>query len=144
MRLALPQPYEEISHTADVGIAVRGETAEEALARLVLALSALLAGGAGVAPGGRETVRVEGGADLAQAAVAVLREVLFRFATRRVIPWAVEVRALSPGRAEVDLEVGPYDPERHAAGADVKAVTYHAARLAPSGDGWEARVLLDV
>jgi SHS2 domain-containing protein len=42
VRLALPQPWEEVPHTADLGIAARGATPEEALARLVLALGALL------------------------------------------------------------------------------------------------------
>jgi SHS2 domain-containing protein len=129
LRLALPQPFEELSHTADVGVAARGDTAEDALSRLVLALAALLSGGGAVAPGHDEVLRVEGAGDLSQTAVAVLREVLFRFATRREIPRACEVQALAPGRAEVVVEMGPHDPSLHAAGTDVKAVTYHAARL---------------
>jgi SHS2 domain-containing protein len=144
LRLSLPQPFEELSHTADVGVAARGDTAAEALARLVLALAALLCGGGEVAPGHDEVIRVEGAGDLAQTAVAVLREVLYRFATRREIPRACEVRSLAPGGAEVVVEMGPHDPARHAAGTDVKAVTYHAARLAPEGGGWRAQVLLDV
>jgi SHS2 domain-containing protein len=144
LRLSLPQPFEELSHTADVGVAARGDTAAEALARLVLALAALLCGGGEVAPGHDEVIRVEGAGDLAQTAVAVLREVLYRFATRREIPRACEVRSLAPGGAEVVVEMGPHDPARHAAGTDVKAVTYHAARLAPEEGGWRAQVLLDV
>jgi SHS2 domain-containing protein len=144
LRLSLPQPFEELSHTADVGVAARGDTAAEALARLVLALAALLCGGGEVTPGHDEVIRVEGAGDLAQTAVAVLREVLYRFATRREIPRACEVRSLAPGDAEVVVEMGPHDPARHAAGTDVKAVTYHAARLAPEEGGWRAQVLLDV
>src|SRR6185369_166244 len=44
LRLALPQPFEDLGHVADVGVAVAGRTAEEALARLVLAYAALLTG----------------------------------------------------------------------------------------------------
>jgi SHS2 domain-containing protein len=144
LRLALPQPYEELSHTADMGVAVRGATPGETLARLVLALGALLSGGGEVAAGREERIRVEGTGDLAQTAVAVLREVLYRFATGRAIPRSCEVLALAPGRAEVAVEMGPHDPALHAAGTDVKAVTYHAARLEPDGAGWRAQVLLDV
>ncbi len=144
MRWTLPQPWEEVSHTADVGIAARGATAEEALARLVLALGALLAGGGAVADAGTEDLAVKEGADLAGTAVAVLREVLFRHATRGLIPCAVEVVSLAPGEARLRVSSGPRDPARHGEGADVKAVTWHAARLEPDGAGWRAQAILDV
>ena len=147
MRYAQPQPYEELSHTADAGLAARGATAEEALARLALGLGAMLSGGAAsTPPPAGPPVRIEGagGADLAQAAVGLLRELLFRFATRREVPVEVEVVALAPGGAAADVAFGRWDPERNADGADVKAVTYHRAHLAPEGGGWRAEVLLDV
>jgi SHS2 domain-containing protein len=144
LRWSLPQPWEEVSHTADTGLAVRGATPEEALARLVLALGALLAGGGAVPETSEEPLEVREGADLAQTAVGVLREVLYRFATRGLIPCAVEVLALRPGEAVLRVASGPRDPARHAEGADVKAVTWHAARFAPEGGGWRAQVILDV
>jgi SHS2 domain-containing protein len=144
VRLALPQPWEEISHTADVGIAARGDTPEEALARLVLALGALVAGGGAVAPDREAELTVREGADLAQTAVAVLREVLYGIATRGAIPCACEVLCLRPGEARIRIATGPRDPVLHAEGADVKAVTFHQARLEPDGGGWRAQVILDV
>ncbi len=144
MRLSLPQPWEEVPHTADVGIAARGATAGEALARLVLALGALAAGGGPVREDLEEEIEVREGADLAQTAVAVMREVHFRLAARGRIPCACEVTALSPGAARLRVGSGPRDPAIHAEGADVKAVTWHEARLAPDGAGWRAQVILDV
>ena len=144
MRLALPQPWEELPHTADVGIATRGDTAEEALARLVLALGALVAGGGPVTEDAEEELVVRGGADLAQTAVGVLREVHFRTVTRGRIPCSCEVLSLAPGEARLRVGSGRRDPALHAEGADVKAVTWHAARLAPGGGGWRAQAILDV
>jgi len=144
VRLHLPQPYEEISHTADVGIAAVGATPEEALARLVLALGALLAGGGAVEPAGERGISVSGAADLPQTAVALLREVLFGFATRREVPCSCEVRSLAPGRAEAAIGFGRYDPALHAEGVDVKAVTYHGARFEPGERGYRAQVILDI
>jgi SHS2 domain-containing protein len=144
VRLSLPQPWEEISHTADVGIAARGDTPEEALARLVLALGALLAGGGAVAEDRVEDMTVREGSDLAQTAVAVLREVLYRCVTARTLPCGCEVLSLRPGEARLVVATGPRDPVRHAEGADVKAVTWHAARFEPEGGGWRAQVILDV
>lgn len=144
MRLSLPQPWEEVSHTADTGIAARGATPEEALARLVLALGALAAGGGAVRESGEEEFTVREGGDLAGTAVAVMREVLFRLATRGRIPCSCEVLTLRPGEARVRVGSGARDPEIHAEGADVKAVTWHEARLDRDGEGYRAQVILDV
>jgi SHS2 domain-containing protein len=48
------------------------------------------------------------------------------------------------GGAEATVAFARYDPERHGEGMDVKAVTWHAARLEREGDGWVAQVVLDV
>lgn len=143
MRYALPQPYEDLGHTADVGVAVRGASAEEALARLVLAFGALVAGGGDV-PVEREERIAAGGGPLAHTAIAVLRELVYRFATERLVPAACEVVRLDERGADVRVGFGRYDPARHAEGADVKAVTYHAARLEPDGGGWRAQAVFDV
>jgi SHS2 domain-containing protein len=147
VRYALPQPYEDLAHTADVGVRVRGATAEEALARLALALGTLLAGlpaGAGAPPEREERLAVAGGPGLAGTAVALLRELLFRFATERLIPCEAEVHRVGEDGAEATVAFARYDPARHGEGADVKAVTWHAARLEPEGPGWVAQVVLDI
>ncbi len=143
-RLSLPQPWEAVPHTADVGIAARGSTPAEALARLVLALGALAAGGGGVAEDRDDAIEVRAGSTLAETAVAVMREVHFRLAARGRLPCACEVLALAPGLARLRVGSGPREPGRHAEGADVKAVTWHDARLEPDGRGWRAQVILDV
>jgi SHS2 domain-containing protein len=143
VRYALPQPFRDLDHTADLGVAVEGATAEEALARLVLAEAALLAGDGAVEPvrDARLAVQADG---LAAVAVAILRELLFRFATERVLAGACEVARLDAGGAEVVVGLGPYDPVRHAGGQDLKAVTLHAARFEPCEAGWRAQVVFDV
>jgi SHS2 domain-containing protein len=143
VRLSLPQAWEDLGHVADVGVRVRGATAEEAAARLVLALGALLAGGGPSEP--VEEARLSApGEDATAAAVGLLREVLWRFASRRLMPCACEVHRAGPGGAEATVAFARWDPERNAEGADVKAVTWHAARLAPEGDGWVGQAVFDI
>ena len=67
-----------------------------------------------------------------------------RLVTRGGIPCACEVLSLRPGMARLRVGAGRRDPVRHAEGADVKAVTWHEARLEPDRDGWRAQVILDV
>jgi len=144
VRLTLPQPYRDLDHTADVGVEVTGASAEETLARLVLAQSTLLTGGELVAPGPDARVAVASQGGLAALSVELLRELLFRFATGRVLPGACEVVRLDASAAEVVVALGPYDPVRHAEGLDLKAVTRHGARFDRVDGGWRAQVIFDI
>jgi SHS2 domain-containing protein len=144
VRYALPQPFEDLGHTADVGVRVRGATADETLARLVLAFAALAAGGAEVTVEREERVAVAGGPDLAGTAVALLRELLYRLATEGLVPASCEIVRADEDGAEATISFGRRDPERHAEGADLKAVTWHAARLAPEDGGWVGQAVFDI
>jgi len=144
VRLCLPQPFEDLGHVADVGVRVRGATAGEALARLVLAFASLAAGGGEVHAEREERLSVEGGPGLAGTAVALLRELLYRLAIEGILPAACEVHSVGEAGAEVSVAFGRRDPARHAEGLDLKAVTRHAARLEPEGAGWVGQVLFDV
>jgi SHS2 domain-containing protein len=145
VRLSLPQPWEDLGHTADVGVRVRGASAAEALARLALAFGTLLTGGDAPRPEREERVATSGaGGGLEGAAVGLLRELLYRFATERLVPAEVEVHRVDAGGAEATVGFARYDPARHAEGADVKAVTWHAARLEPEGSGWVGQVVFDI
>jgi SHS2 domain-containing protein len=143
--LALPQPFEDLGHVADVGVRVRGRSAEEALERLALALGTLLSGGAAPAPApAEERLAVAGGPGLAGTAVALLRELLFRFATEGIIPVAVEVARVDEAGAEARVRWGRYDPELHAEGMDVKAVTWHLALLEHRDGEWVGQAVFDI
>jgi len=144
VRWRLPQPFSLLDHTADLGVRVEGASPEEALARLVLAAGALLSGGGPARAGEPEPLVVAGGPDLAGTAVAALREVVFRFATARRFPAACEVLRLDAAGAELRIAFAPWDAAAHAEGADLKAVTWHAARLEREGDGWVGQAVFDV
>jgi len=149
MRYHLPQPFRDLDHTADVGVAVEGASAEEALARLVLAYAALLTAGAGMPVERDERVVLSlpatHVAGLGEVALALLRELLFRFAVERVLPGSCEVLRLEERSAELTVGFGRYDPERHAEGLDLKAVTRHGARFERGEDGvWRAQVVFDI
>ena len=144
MRYRLPQPFRDLEHTADFGVEVWGDSPEEALARLVLAEAALLAGGAAVPPARVERLRAPPG-DLRATALWILRELLYRFATRRELVAACEVLALDPaGGAELALELGVFDPVAHGEGLDIKAVTLHQAAFERQGERWRAAVVFDI
>jgi SHS2 domain-containing protein len=143
VRFHLPQPYDDLDHTADVGVSVDGSTPDEALARLVLAQSALLAGGAPVSA--EHALRLEvRGPDRAAVAIECLRELLFRFSTAREIAAWCEVESFGETEAAVAVGLGSWDPELHGEGLDLKAATWHAARFERDGGRWRAQVVFDI
>lgn len=123
---------------------VEGASVAEVLSRLVLALGSLLAGSGAVEIAREETLAQPARGDLARGAVDLLREILFRFATERLIPGACEVLRADGEAIEARIGLGRWDPLRHADGADVKAVTYHLASIEQVGGAWRGRVLFDV
>jgi SHS2 domain-containing protein len=143
-RYTSPQPYEELDHTGDAAIRVRGADPEQALARLVLAFGQLVAGDAPVHPCEQWTVAV-GGDDRILMAVDVLRELLYEFECTKRIPTACHVVEFDPqGGCEVQVELGPFDPELHAEGLDIKAVTFHEGRFEREAEDWIAEVVFDI
>jgi SHS2 domain-containing protein len=144
-RLSVPQPYEELDHTADEGVIVRGSSAEETLARLLLALSQLLSGGGALAVARTARIEVEAG-DRATMAIDLLRELLYRFDTEQVIAASCRVERFDPSAgAAIEVELAPYDAELHAEGIELKAITWHEARFEPEESGsWVAQVVFDV
>lgn len=145
MRYELPQPYEEMDHTADVGVIVHGVSAEETVARLVLAMSALLTGGGPIHPAPHAvTITAERGERI-DMALDLLRELLFIFDCDHRIASGCEVTRFDREQgATMSVWLAPWDEEAHEEGTELKAVTLHEARFEPEGDGWRAQIVFDV
>lgn len=147
-RYVQPVPFEELDHTADAAVRVRGVTPEETLARLVLAFATLVTAGEPVEAGATKTIQL-GPDERSALAVDVLRELLFELDVHRVVPRACSVETCDPERgARVLVELGPFDAELHAEGLVLKAVTWHEARFArdagSSDEPWRAEIVFDV
>jgi len=140
-------PYRFRDHTADVAFEAWGGSLEEVFASSAAALIRTMAG-----PSSRirrrESRSVEiGPAELDMLLWEFLQEIIFLKDSQRLF--------LLPGKLEIAREEEGYrlsgsligeliDPDRHAHGPDVKAVTLHQFRLERRGEGWFAFVILDV
>lgn len=143
MRYANPSPYEELSHTADVGIVARGASPAEACARAALAMAQLQSGGGSVDAAVERGLHAEG-EDRASLLVDFCRKVLDYFYGERLLLAAVEVDALDETRIDARGWFGRFDPERHAEGVDLKAVTYARAAVEQDDGGWRATLIFDI
>lgn len=142
-----PQPFEELDHTADVGVRVGGRDADECLARLVLSFTSLILGESDSRALEAEATRpLEiAPADRLTMAVDVLRELLYVFDTEHVLPVRCVVHRFDETDGVLlELAVAPCDEAAHDDITELKAVTWHDAAFEPHGDGWIAQIIYDV
>ena len=143
MRYELPSPYEEVPHTADVGVRARGADLAEAYARTALAMAQLQAGGGPVEL--QEERRLEArGEDRASLLVDLCRQVLKAFWLDRRLLAALEIDSLSDTALSARAFFGRFDPELHGEGMDIKAVTYARAAVEPVAGGYEGTLIFDI
>ncbi len=131
--------FEEIEHTADVGIRAYGKTASEILESAAVGMFSLIADLSNVKPVGEEEIRLEADG-LPDLLVKWLSELLFLHETGNVLFSSFEVRIRGTklhGRARGEA----IDKERHELKLAIKAVTYH--RLSVDVKKGVAEVIFD-
>ncbi len=147
--LSLPVPYEELDHTADVGLRVHGPTPEQCLGRLALGLSAITLGGSEeltahpLKPESTRALEVSG-EDRATIAVNLLRELLYVFDTEHCLPATCVVHRFDGDGAMLEFGMAPFDEDVYEDVTDLKAVTWHGARFEAVSDGWLAEIIFDI
>jgi SHS2 domain-containing protein len=141
--------FETFDHTADVGLEVRGESLEDLLATAAQAVFSVIieAGPSAVETEAEVLAEAETGAraEWEDIFVVWLQELLYRFEMEHLVPLKFDFAEAGPARVRARVGFGRFDPKRHRAGTEVKAVTYHelAVREEPGG-AWSARFILDV
>lgn len=143
-------PWRTLDHTADVALEVEAASWPELLAEAARAFGEWMAGGH-LAPELHETEReiAVTGADRVETWVRFWRELLRLWTVEGFLAAHARVEAAADGcalRARVGcISAGALDPRRL---ADVKAVTWHAARVeAPEPGGaaaWCGTIVLDL
>ena len=137
------EPFEIVEHTADTGLRAFGRSLPELYENAARGMLSLMVRPESVRPAVEETVEVEG-SDAVDLLVAWLHEILYRFDAQRQAIAAVRVEAFDKWRLRATLKGETFDPRRHQALGEIKAVTYHTARVEPVENGWVAEVLFDV
>ncbi|MFG1530367.1 MAG: archease [Thermoplasmata archaeon] len=135
--------YGQFPTTADVGIWARGRSPEALFEGLGLGLYALLTDRRTVR--GREERRVRAeAADLPGLVVGFLTELVVRQQVEGFLARRVDV-TFAPGpppSVEARLFGEPFDPARHPAKVEVKAITFHRLDFDPARG--RARVIVDI
>lgn len=131
--------YEELAHTADVGMRVRAPTPAALFACAARSLVAL-AGAAPGEPSEQRQVSVEA-VDAESLLVEWLNEMLYLCESTGAVVADVLVTAWTPTKIVAEVRLAP--PAIPPRGA-IKAVTYHRLRLTETPEGWLAEYYVDV
>jgi SHS2 domain-containing protein len=127
-----------VDHTSELELEIEAASEAEVFGDALAALSELLSNEPPGEPVERRRVFVEA-ADRAALLAAWLEELVFLAESDGFEPAAVESLELGSGSVEA-IVAG----RRGAPPPLVKAATYHRLAFGPAGDGYSARVVLDV
>jgi SHS2 domain-containing protein len=132
-------PYGWGEHTGELELWVTAASEAEVFVEALRAVAELLSSEEGEtgAPEAR-LIAIEGG-DHARLLVGWLEELAFLAETEGLVPEHAEELRLAPAGVSARI-VGHIGSPPHL----IKAVTLHRLAFEPEGDGWRARVVLDV
>jgi len=141
--MIIPNGYELIDHTADMGIRVWGENQKVLFVNAGQAMFDLITDKKMVEAKNTEQVKVTGN-DIIDLLINWLRELLFLWTGKERLVHSVYIESLSDTEIIGRVMVEPFDSNRHVIRQELKAVTYHQAEVKPVSDGWVAEVIFDV
>ena len=134
--------WEHYEHGADIGVRGFGATKAQAFERAALAMTAVVADPAAVAPRERVTIRCEAPDDELLLA-EWLNAVVYEMSVRRML-FSRFALQLDGGRLSGEAWGEPVDAARHHPAVEVKGATYTTLRVARHADGWVAQTVVDV
>ena len=139
----MPDAFEILEHTADIGFRAWGDTREHMFENAALALESVAIELDSVEPK-RPFPIAAAGEDEESLLVNWLSEVLYYLDGRRVAMSRFQVDYLDAHWVSGKAFGEPRDPVRHPAKVIVKGVTYHQLKIAEEGGRWRADVYLDI
>jgi len=134
---------ETFDHTADIGLAGRGDTLAELFEAMAEGLARFICPRPPAGDDAERAVSVQA-EDVEALLVDFLWEVMSAVQFDRLAVTRVEVGEVSQTAVEATLHGRPLAGTGDEVANEVKAVTHHELKVARGRDGWTGRVLLDL
>ena len=135
--------YQTFDHTADLGLRVRADSVERLFQEAALGLTSVFVENVQDVRCEREVSFQIDGTDLDYLLFDWLNELLFQFEHHGQVFSDFHVSLPSDGLTAV-AKGESFDPERHRALQEVKAITYHGFEVREQDGLWLAEVILDL
>ncbi|KXB01068.1 hypothetical protein AKJ41_02820 [candidate division MSBL1 archaeon SCGC-AAA259O05] len=139
--------FEWVDHPSDIGFRAYGKSLEKAFENAALALTEIMADADKVKPEGEISIELQ-----AEDREALLFDWLDFFLylqdAEDLISSKFEVESITEENEGFKLKARAwgekYDPDRHGAGTEVKAVTYHMMEIECGPDRFSVQVVVDI
>jgi SHS2 domain-containing protein len=135
--------FETFDHTADLGVRAFGRTPEELFAHAAEALFEVLTDLRSVRAELTRVVEVQG-TDLEDLLVRWLGELLYLCDGQGYLFREFAILRLTPTSLKAEARGERFDPARHEFKTEIKAVTYHQARVSQMEGVWTGQVIFDL
>ena len=135
--------FEYFDHTADMGMRVESEDLQGLFTQGALGMFNLIVPVDQFHPRDSLDVLLEA-ENVEELFWKWLRELHYLFSTQKFVFKEFEFKELNEKRVWATCSGEYFDPKLHASEREVKAVTHHQFRVAPSGKGWQAEVIFDL
>jgi SHS2 domain-containing protein len=132
-----------LSHTADLGLRIWGESREELFENAGAALTAVLTDRRRLRRQKTAEILLEA-LDLEALLVAWLNHLLYLYDVDAFLGREFQILQLSAQHLRAKARGDYFDPSRHVARTLVKAATYHHLEIVNFNGGWQATVILDL
>jgi SHS2 domain-containing protein len=134
------QKYNVIDHEADIGLEVYGKSLEELFINAVKGLFSLIVDAKDVQPEKGKRFDTNGNGE---TLIVFLNELLYMWDVEGFIPKEFSLK-IDNNRLTGTVIGGIFDPAKHTAKQEVKAVTYHGFSITQNKNGFKARIIMDV
>ncbi len=135
--------YRILDHTADFGIQVFGQSAQEVFIQAAYAMMEQIVNRKALEVKFENQLVIEG-FDWPDLMVNWLRELLFLWSGNEWLMKRVLINTLSPNRLSAVLKLDVYSAKRHVIKNEIKAITYHELQVKQTVAGWQAQFICDV
>jgi SHS2 domain-containing protein len=135
--------FQEISHTADIGIQIQAATLEGLFEKAGLSLYALMVSQVGIVETEERVVEASGETP-EELLLEWLCALLKLFNVYDFVGKSIRVLRMEPRVIRAQVRGDKFNPERHEFYTEIKGVTYHGLSIEYDAAGWRAQVIFDV
>lgn len=139
----MPDWFEEIDHTGDVGIIIRAPSLAELFVRAAWGMFSVVTDPEDVEAREFRPIEVEAG-DREALMVEWLSELNFIHCTEYLVFSDFAVDQLDEHSLQATVGGEPIDSEKHTIYTEIKAITYHGLVLEETSSGWKLQVIFDM
>jgi SHS2 domain-containing protein len=135
--------YRQLSHTADLGWRIWGDSLPELFENAAAALVSTMTDRRSLRLKEAREIILESG-DREALLVDWLNHLLYLFDVEGFLGREFQVRSLTPHRLQAQVRGEQFDPNRHPEKTAVKAATYHQLEIRQENGTWQATVIFDL